>query len=335
MTSHECSFVDFLSWKTGLTFQKEAVSGTTLVDSGPDSYVARMKKLNACNKVDLFICQLSTNDAGKNHPLGSISSGYELSSFNTATIAGSLEYIIAYAKQVWHCPVAFYTSPFFEHKKYAEMVRLLWELQAKWGVHVIDLYYDKSFNEITEAQRNLYMFDAIHPTKAGYMLWWMPKFEKELRKIFSGSDSGNPFVVKPGEEMSFSSGGTGLPLLHSGWSHPEHWGTWSNADKAQLVFYLGDTLPSHIEMDLNALLAGEHKQQRIRPMLNGVALQEIVLRNNQEQISLDISKAVKRGRNHLVIELPDAISPKELGINSDERTLAIGLKSLCFVQRGL
>ena len=88
-------------------------------------------------------------------------------------------------------------------------------------------------------------------------------------------------------------------------------------------------------MDLNVLLAGNHNQQRMRPMLNGVALQEIVLRNNQELISLDISKAVKQGRNHLVIELPDAISPKELGLNSDERTLGIGLKSLRFVQRGL
>ena len=136
-----------------------------------------------------------------------------------------------------------------------------------------------------------------------------------------------------GKILVSSQNGNALSFLYDGWSHPEHWGTWSNADKAQLVFYLGDTLPSHIEMDLNALLAGEHKQQRMRPMLNGVALQEIILRSNQELISLDISKAVKQGKNHLVIELPDVISPKKLGINSDARMLAIGLKSLCFVKQ--
>lgn len=131
----------------------------------------------------------------------------------------------------------------------------------------------------------------------------------------------------------YSVNSNGLPALFSGWSHPESWGTWSSASRVRLIFYVDNEFPSHIEMELNAFLAGDLKQQRIRPTLNGLTMPEIVLRNNQEQISLDISNVTKQGNNYLDIELPDAVSPKTLGISEDARTLAIGLKSMRFVQK--
>ena len=73
--SNGVSFVDFLAEKTGCRVTKEAVSGTMLVDDAPDSYICRMRKLNPEMKVDLFVCQLSTNDATKGIPLGSVSEG--------------------------------------------------------------------------------------------------------------------------------------------------------------------------------------------------------------------------------------------------------------------
>lgn len=60
--SQGVSFVDFLTSHDQCVVYKEAVSGTTLVDDGPDSYISRMKKLQV-SKADLFVCQLSTNDA--------------------------------------------------------------------------------------------------------------------------------------------------------------------------------------------------------------------------------------------------------------------------------
>lgn len=50
----------------------KAVSGTTLVDEDKTSYVSRLKKIDE-DSTDLFICQLSTNDASQNKPLGTIS----------------------------------------------------------------------------------------------------------------------------------------------------------------------------------------------------------------------------------------------------------------------
>ena len=57
------SFADFISRRNGCAITKEAVSGTTLVDEGEDSYISRLKKLDKSIPADLFICQLSTNDA--------------------------------------------------------------------------------------------------------------------------------------------------------------------------------------------------------------------------------------------------------------------------------
>ena len=129
---------------------------------------------------DLLICQLSTNDASKKKPLGEISEGYELSDFDTQTVTGAMEYIICYAKETFGCQVVFYTGSRYESKEYEAMVKRVLELEEKWGIKVLDLWSDDSFNNLTDEERNLYMYDDIHPTKAGYRDWWCPELEKQL-----------------------------------------------------------------------------------------------------------------------------------------------------------
>lgn len=41
--SMDVSFVDYISYRNGCEYVKEAVSGTTLVDNGKTSYIQRMK----------------------------------------------------------------------------------------------------------------------------------------------------------------------------------------------------------------------------------------------------------------------------------------------------
>lgn len=162
---------------------KEAVSGTTLVtkdDASGSSYIPRMKTINPDISADAFICQLSTNDATKHVPLGTISGGFELADFDTETVAGAIEYIIAYAEKTWHCPVLFYTGTRFDCEEYGEMVKLLLGIQKKWKIGVIDLWNDKALHAISEKDYNLYMSNPIHPTQAGYLLWWTPAMETYL-----------------------------------------------------------------------------------------------------------------------------------------------------------
>ena len=179
-SSRGVSFADYISVRNNCGIIKEAVSGTTLVDNGQSSYISRLRKMDKNIVVDLFVCQLSTNDATQNKPLGNLSESMDLEDFDTSTVAGVIEYIIAYAKQTWDCPVLFYTNPKYDSGQYKAMVELLQQIAGKWGITVIDLWNDAEFNVLTGEQRALYMADGIHPTQAGYLEWWTPYIEKYL-----------------------------------------------------------------------------------------------------------------------------------------------------------
>jgi lysophospholipase L1-like esterase len=193
------SFVELFAALDGVDAVKEAKSGTTLVDKtsvlsliafgNGDSYVRRLKAVGPETRFDCVVVQLSTNDATMKLPLGEISGSTELAAFDTKTVTGAMEWIIAYARQTWGCPVVFYTGSYYESPEYAAMVERLFALQAKWGIGVIDLYTDEVFNAIDPERYALYMFDPIHPTKAGYLEWWFPKMEADLIEILSDKEA--------------------------------------------------------------------------------------------------------------------------------------------------
>lgn len=177
------SFVEYMEKRDGIIPVKEAVSGTLLVDEpadGKESYIARMKSMDTSIQADAFICQLSTNDASKNKPLGTVSDSFDMETFDTHTVAGAIEYIIAYAKATWDCPVIFYTGTQYDSEAYGKMVDLLLEIQKKWDIGVIDLWNNEEMNAVSETDYKLYMVNAIHPSKAGYRDWWTPVMEEYL-----------------------------------------------------------------------------------------------------------------------------------------------------------
>lgn len=194
------SFADYLAQRNGCTSVKEAVSGTTLVDNGSSSYVQRMiNNLNTSAHCDHFICQLSTNDASQNKTLGSMSTSYNLSDFDTSTIIGAMEYIIAYAKQTWNCPVSFYTSTYYNSANYQAMVDALYKLQEKWDIGIIDLWNNESMRNVSAEDKARYMADDIHPTAVGYEEWWTPVFEDYLQNYnYSNSVRREDVTTVPG-----------------------------------------------------------------------------------------------------------------------------------------
>ena len=172
---------EYLAARFGANLVKETVSGTMLIDNGKSSYIQRMlNNLDPDAQYDLFICQLSTNDATWKKPLGEISDGTDMASFDTSTITGAMEYIICYANETWNCPVVFFTGSHYESAEYEAMVTTLLQLEEKYGICVLDLWTDEDFNSISEENRSVYMNDNIHPTKAGYLLWWGPEMEQQL-----------------------------------------------------------------------------------------------------------------------------------------------------------
>ncbi len=179
------SMADYIASRHDCTVVKWAVSGTTLV-TGPNdsnSYVARMlNQMRRQSKCDHLIVQLSTNDASQNKPLGKLGDSMNKEDFDTTTVIGAIEFIIASAKEKWDCPVSFYTGTKYDSAAYKAMVDALLEIREKWGIGVIDLYNDPEMNAISDVDYNRYMSDPIHPNKTGYMKWWGPKFEEHLEQ---------------------------------------------------------------------------------------------------------------------------------------------------------
>ena len=178
--NYNVSFVDYMQesypeWSC----VKEAKSGTTLVDTDEVSYIKRMEtSIPKDAVIDNFICQLSTNDATQDFPLGEVTQDFDIESFDTSTIIGSVEYIIAYVNQTWDCPVTFYTNPRFNNSKYEDMIDALYQLQDKWGIGIIDFYNYKNMDALSEETLISYMKpDMIHPIEAGHR--WMAEVISE------------------------------------------------------------------------------------------------------------------------------------------------------------
>ena len=65
------------------------------------------------------------------------------------------------------------------------MVDILPILREKWGIYILDLWNDDEMNRVAKDKYELYMNDEIHPTQAGYLLWWTPKFQSCLYDLIN------------------------------------------------------------------------------------------------------------------------------------------------------
>jgi len=158
------SFADLMAQSYGIRCIKEAVSGTTLADLDDTSYVSRLKRFDPSAKIDLFVCQLSTNDASPRLNV------------DIADVEKAIRFILQYVNRTFRCPIVFYTGTYFENPRYADMITLLYRLQKEYSFHILDLYHDEEMRRVSSENYRLYMSDPIHPTLTGYAQWWTPKF---------------------------------------------------------------------------------------------------------------------------------------------------------------
>ena len=163
------SFADMLAEQLGFTCVKEAVSGTTLADLDESSYVSRLKKVDPELRPDLFVCQLSTNDAARGVPL--------------ADVEQAIRYILNYVESTFRCPILFYTGTFFESGAYRDMITLLQRIRKEVPYYILDLYHDEDMLSVSEENYRIYMSDPVHPTLTGYREWWTPKFIEAFHQI--------------------------------------------------------------------------------------------------------------------------------------------------------
>lgn len=199
LSSQGESFADYVCKQCGAVCHKRTYSGTTMAlckDKPKLSYVERLTSDSFDGTPDIFLCQLSLNDANHKLPLGTISDELpnleDMNLNQIDTVAEAIEYITAYAKTKWpNCQIAFYTVKNNGNARYAEMVKLLKTAQVKWGqnmydrnlIEILNIWDDKSFMNVTGDTLRLYMRDDNHPTKAGYKICWLPRVKSFLLSI--------------------------------------------------------------------------------------------------------------------------------------------------------
>lgn len=138
---------------------------------------------------------------------------------------------------------------------------------------------------------------------------------------------------------------SGTPFLRRGWAESEVGHNWSSQEVALLSIPTPYFLHSaNIEIVVDALVAKKHPEQLVEVYVNGDFIRAIALNQAQNNVikldNIDIHRHhqsilevltntyTEPGFINIEFRFKNAISPKELGINGDERKLSIDLVSL-------
>ena len=168
------SFADQIAELTGSKFVKEAVDGTTLSTAKNNSYVQRFDNFTFNDDPAFLILQLSTNDFSQNIQVGAVTDKDVTRGFDTTTMCGAIEHIIAQTKRYSpETEVLIYTCGIKQswgaRSRYAQFVNTtLKAIQSKWDIETVDLFNAKTVN--TES----WMADDIHPRGHQYANLFTP-----------------------------------------------------------------------------------------------------------------------------------------------------------------
>ena len=116
-----------------------------------------------------------------------------------------------------------------------------------------------------------------------------------------------------------------LPFEVDGLQNPEGWGCWSDGN--QTSFYLKTNREYIAEFDLHAFLAPDKPRQVVTVYINGMEKQRYIFEYGKDiqKIILDLPKSKKL---KIVFKYQDVLSPADLGISEDTRTITVGFKTL-------
>jgi hypothetical protein len=135
--------------------------------------------------------------------------------------------------------------------------------------------------------------------------------------------------------IDFTSSGNSQKFIDSGFCGAEDWGTWSCAKEESISFNFKSISelkkPLYMRLKFNSLSTVNHPQ-KFEFYLNGKLIGSKTCTSQEtypQIITLDISNALQN-KNTLTIKVPDAATPKSLGINEDTRELGFGLITIEF-----
>jgi hypothetical protein len=143
-----------------------------------------------------------------------------------------------------------------------------------------------------------------------------------------------PKRLRFGKRLLFSQHHSGSIYLGCGWLSQENWGVWSGGTDATIFLPLNVKQASMILVEAKPLLSISHPKQAVEVKINGIPTNSVILTaDSGGKFEVVIPAEVKEQLKHkpllkLQLHFPDAARPVDIGINRDERKLAIGLVAL-------
>jgi hypothetical protein len=135
------------------------------------------------------------------------------------------------------------------------------------------------------------------------------------------------------ETIDFSSNGTADGMLKN-WSFPEPTGRWTNWNESSIRLYLGktDAKTFVVTFEFRPYVTEPHPEQAVKVSINGAPVAAWKFTDNAittQQIRVP-EQLVQQGNGAITVhfDLPDAVSPKDLGYGTDDRHLAIFMKNV-------
>lgn len=143
---------------------------------------------------------------------------------------------------------------------------------------------------------------------------------------FNETEQLGVFNYRLGTELLFTENDTsGTRYCIKGFSHNETNFTWTNATKAEMKFNIKD---EYADLCINLEYDIFTNSQRIIVYANKHEVANYIATEGEVKQIIVPKEYITDGSLVLSFELPDAVSPEELGVNKDSRTLALAMKSL-------
>ncbi|MGV8108415.1 MAG: hypothetical protein AB2L10_03120 [Methanospirillum sp.] len=134
-----------------------------------------------------------------------------------------------------------------------------------------------------------------------------------------------------GDTINFSKGGNSILFQQTGWSPQEEGFTWTDGNEATLILNI-EKISKDLKFTLKGipLIGSDLKHQTVIISINNKAISKPkMMDNTMDNLSVLIpSDYIISGENRISLNLPNATSPMELGINQDPRILGIAVKEI-------
>ena len=190
---------------------------------------------------------------------------------------------------------------------------------------------------------DLYVFDATNIESEKATLQYVNQ-ENQLRQFFVQKglllDAANHTLITPGAKIKINRQlKKANVILEAGWGYLEDWGVWSIEPQAKLKLSILSEKAATIDFIARAFVSPKHAIQRVEVWVNGQLQKTVALsafESNRFSVTVPATKVSNAANNThatsqptvIVLKMPDAISPKALGIGEDVRQLGIGLETI-------